>query len=188
MKKLKLLTVVGGTALALALGGKALAQPPGMDFQNMDPQQMMNDIQERINNSFREQMGVTNDAEWAIIETRIAAVSKARMATIADSGMMGGMMPGGPGGPGGGPGGPGGGPGGPGGGFAAMFGTPSPEAQALRQAVEQNAPPAQIHALLVKFQAARKVKEAAVTKAQADLKAVLTTRQEAIAVVGGLLE
>jgi hypothetical protein len=172
MKKLKLLAIVVGSALALSFGGTALAQPQGMDFQNMDPQQMMNMIQERINSSFRDQMNVTNDTEWAAIEQKIAAVTKARMATMADTGMMG-MMPGGRGGAGG---------------FASMFGTPSPETEALRRAVEDNAPPAQIHALLIKFQAARKQKEAAVTKAEAELKAILTPRQEAIAVVGGLVE
>ncbi len=161
-------------ALTFSLGGKALAQSQGMqgmNFQNMDPQQMMDMIQKRINDSLRERMAITNDAEWGIIEQRITAVTKARMATIADSGLMGGMPTGGRAA-----------------GFATMFGTPSPEAEALRKALEDNAPPAQVHTLLVKFQAARKEKEAAVTKAEADLKAVLTTRQEAIAVVSGLVE
>ena len=171
MKKLKQLVATAVITLTFSLGGKALAQPQGMNFQNMDPQQMMDMIQQRINSSLREQMGITNDAEWALIEQRITAVTKARMATVADSGLMGGMMPGGRAG-----------------GFAGMFGTPSPEAEALQKAVEGSAPPAQIHALLVKFQATRKEKQAAVAKAQAELKAVLTTRQEAIAVVSGLLE
>jgi hypothetical protein len=176
MKKLKSLVAATAVALIFLLDGKALAQPqggppPGMNFQNMDPQQMMDMIQERINSSLRERMAITNDAEWAIIEQRINAVTKARMATMADSGLMGGMMPGGRAG-----------------GFASMFGTPSPEAEALRRAVEDNAPPAQIHALLLKFQAARKEKEAAAAKAQAELKTVLTVRQEAIAVVSGLIE
>jgi hypothetical protein len=174
MKKLKLLASAAVLALTFLLGGKALAQPQGMqgmNFQNMDPQQMMDMIQKRINDTLRDRMAVTNDDEWSIIEQRITALTKARMATVADSGLMGGMPTGGRAG-----------------GFASMFGTPSPEAEALRKAIEDNAPPAQIHTLLVKFQTSRKEKEAAVTKAQAELKAVLTTRQEAIAVVSGLLE
>jgi hypothetical protein len=177
MKKLKQLMVMTATVLTLAPGGKALAQPQGMDFQNMDPQQMMSMIQERINSSFREQMAVTNDAEWAIIEERITAVTKARMATMADGGGMLGMggMPGGRRGGGG------------GGGFQAMFGQPSPEAQALQQAIDSNAPTAQIKTLIAKVQAVRKEKLAKLAKAQEDLRAVLTTRQEAIAIMGGLL-
>jgi hypothetical protein len=188
MKKLKLLMTVTAAAFALSFGGKVMAQPQGgfgggagIDFQNMDPQQIMNMMQQRINDSFREQMNVTNDAEWALIEEKISAVTKARLATVADGMMgMGGMRGGG--GFGGGRGGGGGG------GFQAIFGQPSPEAQALQQAIDSDAPGAQIHALLVKFQTVRKAKQEALAKVQDDLRSVLTTRQEGIAVLGGLLD
>ena len=39
-----------------------------MNFQNLDPQQIMQQIQQRLNDSYREQMDVTNDTEWALIE------------------------------------------------------------------------------------------------------------------------
>jgi hypothetical protein len=193
MKKLKLLMTVAAAAFALSLGGKACAQPQGgfgggpggagIDFQNMDPQQMMTMIQQRIDDSFREQMNVTNDADWALIEEKISAVTKDRLATVADGMMgMGGMRGGG--GFGGGRGGAGAG----GGGFQAIFGQPSPEAQALQQAVDSDAPAAQIHELLIKFQAVRKAKQEALAKVQDDLRSVLTTRQEGIAVLGGLLD
>jgi hypothetical protein len=177
MQKIKVLMAVATAALTLSLGGKALAQPQGMDFQNMDPQEIQKMIQQRMNDAYREQMGVTNDAEWTLVEERISAVSKARMATMADSGgMMGfGGMRGGSGG------------GGPGGGFRGMFGQPSAESQALQQAIEDNAPAAQLKTLIAKLQAVRKEKLAKLAKAQEDLRAVLTTRQEAIAVMGGLL-
>jgi hypothetical protein len=191
MKNLKLLMAVAAAAFALSFGGKVLAQPQGgfggpgagpggagIDFQNMDPQQMMTMIQQRIDDSFREQMNVTNDADWALIEEKISAVTKARLATAADA--MMGMRGGGFGGRRGGA--------GAGGGFQAIFGQPSPEAQALQQAVDSDAPGAQIHALLVKFQAVRKEKQAALEKAQDDLRSVLTTKQEGIAVLGGLLD
>jgi len=153
-----------------------------MDFQNMDPQEIQKMMQQRINESFREQMVVTNNAEWTLIEERITAVTKARTAMMADGGGMMGMggMRGGFG--------RGGGPGGGGGGFASMFGQPSPEAQALQKAIDDNAPAAQIKTLLAKFQEARKAKQNALTKAQEALRTVLTTRQEAIASLGGLLD
>lgn len=179
---------VAAAAFSLSLGGKALAQPQGgfgggggMDFQSMDPQEMMKQMQQRMNDAYREQMEVTNDTEWTLIEERISAVSQARMATMADGGGMGGMM--GMGGMRGGRGGGGGG----GGGFASMFGQPSAESQALQKAIEDKAPAAQLKTLIAKLQAVRKQKLAELAKAQEDLRAVLTTRQEAIAIMGGLL-
>lgn len=198
---------VAAAALMLTLGGNAFAQPdpggfggggpggpggggfggggPGGGFGgggNFDPAQIQEMMAQRINDSYREQMDVTNDTDWAIIAAKITAVTKARTALQADGGGggmmgMGGMMRGGRGGGGGG-----------GGGMAAIFGTPSPESQALQAAVEANAPAGQIKDLMAKFQAAREVKKAALAKAQEDLRSVLTTRQEAIAMLGGLLD
>jgi hypothetical protein len=150
---------------------------------NFDPAQMQEMMAQRINDSYREQMDVTNDTDWGIIAAKITAVTKARTALQADGGGggmmgMGGMMRGGRGGGGGGG----------GGGFAAMFGTPSPESQALQAAVDANAPAGQVKDLMAKFQATREVKKAALAKAQEDLRSVLTTRQEAIALLGGLLD
>ncbi len=195
MKKLQQLMAVAAMAFALSLGGIALAQPQdggggggfgggpggggfggGGGFQNMDPQQMQDMIAKRINDSYREQMDVTNDDEWAIIEAKITAVTKARTALIADGGGMMGMgalMRGGRGGGGG--------------GLARLFGTPSQESEALQKAIDDNAPAAQIKDLMTKFQAAHDAKQATLTKAQEDLRSVLTTRQEAIALLGGLL-
>ena len=193
MKRIQLILAVGAAALTLTLGGKALAQPQGfgggpggggMNFQNMDPQEIMKQLQQRINDSYREQMGVTNDTEWSLIEERITAVTKAATATMADGGGTGGMM--GMGGMRGGRGGGGGGGGG-GRGFGALFGQPSAESQTLQQAIDDNAPAAQIKTLIAKLQAVRKDKLAKLAKAQEDLRAVLTTRQEAIAIMGGLL-
>jgi hypothetical protein len=194
MKKIQLLMAIGAVALTLSLGGKALAQPQGfggggpgggMDFQNMDPQEIQKMIQQRMLDSYRDQMAVTNDTEWTLIAERITAVSQARTATMADGGGIGGMM--GFGGMRGGRGGGGPGGGGPGSGFANLFGQPSAESQALRQAIDDNAPAAQLKTLIAKLQAVRKDKLAKLAKAQEDLRAVLTTRQEAIAIMGGLL-
>ena len=60
-----------------------------------------------------------------------------------------------------------------------MFGQPSPEADALQKAVDDNAPAAQIKDLLAKYKASQKAKQAKLEAAQADLKNVLTVKQEA---------
>jgi len=91
---------------------------------------------------------------------------------------------GGPGGPGG-PGGFGGrgGPGGPGG----FEGQAGDEQLALQQAVSNNSPVPQIKDALVKFRAARKARQALLEAAQDNLRAVLTVKQEAQAVLMGIL-
>jgi hypothetical protein len=68
-----------------------------------------------------------------------------------------------------------------------MFGAPSPEMEALQTAIDNNAPAEQVKAALDKYRAARKAKEATLAAAQAELKKVLTGKQEAVAVVNGLL-
>ena len=122
-------------------------------------------------------MGVTNDVDWSLIVVKIAAVKKARTILMSYGGGMMGMvgMLGGFGG-------------GRDGGLQAMSGRTSPEAQALQQATDSDAPTAQTRNLLAQFRAARKEKQAALTKAQAELQSVLTMRQEAIATLGGLLD
>ena len=68
-----------------------------------------------------------------------------------------------------------------------MFGEPSPEADALQKAIDSKASKAEIKAALEKYLASRKANQAALEQAQADLRKVLTTRQEAIATLNGLL-
>lgn len=152
-------------------------QQNGMpQVQDMDPQQMQNAMHQRVNDSLRDQMGVTNDTEWSLIEEKINAVKKAQMAGLADSGMvemmslfgMGGGRRDGVG-------------------FPAMLGRPSPESEALRQAIDADAPTAQIKTLTAKIKVVRKEKLTKLAKAQEELRAVLTTRQEAIATIAGLL-
>ena len=92
-------------------------------------------------------------------------------------GMMGGF------GRGGGPGGPGGG----GGGRMGMFGQSSPEAEALQRAIDAKASKAETKAALEKYVAARQAKQDELKQAQENLRKVLTTRQEAIATLNGLL-
>jgi len=133
---------------------------------NFDPAQM----QERL----REQFGVTDDAEWTLISERLTKLNEIRRSA------GGGMGRGGPGGPGGGSGGPSsrGGRGGPSG---------NPEQDSLRAAITEKLPDAEVKSRLDRLREVRKQNEAKVAKAQEELRAVLSVRQEAVAVMFGLL-
>ncbi|MBE0544858.1 MAG: hypothetical protein IH623_26260 [Verrucomicrobia bacterium] len=197
MKKTNPWLIAVGAVLVLTAVGNLAAQTqpntnqnegrnPRPDWQNMDGQQMQQFIQRRMMETFRERLEVTDDAEWKIVEERLGRVTQARMATVADgAGMMGmGAMAFGRGGPGGRGGeAPGGGRG-----LGGLFGQPSAEAQALQQAIDAKAPAAEIKSKLAKLQEARQQKQASLLKAQDDLRKVLTQRQEAIAVLMGLLD
>lgn len=139
---------------------------------NFDPEQMRVRMMER----YREAFEVKDDAEWKLIEGRINKVNDSRR------GMAGGFgrMFGGPGGRGGGPGGPGGR-----GGFG---GEPNPDAEALQKALEAKASADEIKAKLAKYRESQKAKQAALEKAQAELRQVLSVKQEAQAVLMGLLQ
>ena len=65
---------------------------------------------------------------------------------------------------------------------------PSPEYTEMQKAIEEKAPADEIKAKLAKYREARKTKEAALEKAQEELRKALTPRQEAAAVLAGLLK
>ena len=67
-------------------------------------------------------------------------------------------------------------------------GQPGPELEALEKAIDDKAPADEVKAKLAKFRAARKAKEAALEKAQDELRQALSPRQEAGAVLAGLLK
>lgn len=139
---------------------------------NFDPAAM----QQRIMDRYQEQLGFTNDTEWDAVKPLVQKVMDARR-DVGFGGM--GRMFGGRnrGGQGGGQGGPGG-----------MFGQTSPEQEALQKALDDNAPSSQIKDLLAKYKASQKTKQAKLEAAQAELKAVLTTKQEAEATLLGLVQ
>ena len=68
-----------------------------------------------------------------------------------------------------------------------MGGANNPELDALQTAITDKAPDAEIKARLERLREVRKENEAKLTKAQEDLRAVLSVRQEATAVLAGLL-
>ena len=167
------LALTVGLAALLIGAGSAMAQGGGGGGGgrgNFDPAQ----FQERI----KERLEITNDVEWTAIQPLVEKVMQVRRETM--SGMRG------PGRRGGGGENAGGGPGGPGGrgGFGAAS---SPEADALQQSLDAKASADVLKAKLATFRDARKAKEAALAKAQEDLRKVLTVRQEATAALMGLL-
>lgn len=189
---LRLLSVAGLTAVLLTPSAFAQGQGqpnrdrgerPGQGERgNWDPEQMRQRMMERL----RDQLGVENDTEWELIESRLTKVTEARR--NLGTGAMGraaGAFGRGGGGPG-----------------AAgrpttdgqnrpnrnPFAANNPELEALQQAIESQASADQIKAKLIKYREAQQAREAALAKAQAELKEVLSLRQEAQAVVMGLLD
>lgn len=140
---------------------------------NWDPEQMRQRMMERI----REQLAVKDEAEWGVIESRIKKINDARSGMGRGFGGFGG--PGGPGGPGGRQ----GGRQGPGG-----FGQPNPDAEALQTALDSGASADDIKSKLTAYRAAAKQKEAQLEKAQDELRQLLSVKQEARAVLLGLLK
>lgn len=187
MKLSKILTVAS-LAVVLALSaGSLMAQENdgerqgrrnrdggqgGPDFRNMDPAQR----QQFMMDQTKQTLEITDDAEWKAIEPLVTKVMEARREQMAAN--FRGF---------GGRGGRGGGDNNDRGPRGGMFGTPSPEAEALQKAIDAKASNSEIKAALVKYEAARKAKQAALEKAQAELRKFLTPRQEAIAAMNGLL-
>jgi hypothetical protein len=148
---------------------------------NFSPEEM----RARMMDAIKEQLGVASDEEWAVISPRVTAVMELRQAAGGRGGMMAfrGMM-GGPGGnnqngqqngqngranrPG-------------------RFGPNNPEMDALQTAITDKAPDAEVKARLERLREVRKENDAKMTKAQEELRAVLSVRQEAVAVLYGLL-
>ncbi len=174
--------MAAGMTAFLGTATLALAQdnnnPGGQRGPRMDPAQM----QQRIMESAKERLEITDDSEWKAIQPLVQKVMDAQRAVMGDRvrGMFGGRR--GPGGPGGdnnnndrGPRGGG------------MFGTPSPEAETLQRAIDSKASANELKQALTKFVDARKARQADLEKAQAELRKVLTPRQEAIATLAGQL-
>jgi hypothetical protein len=127
-------------------------------------------MQQRMLDRVQEQLGFTNDTEWDAVKPLVQKVMDARR-DVGFGGMgrmFGGRNRGGNNGDQA--------------GAAARpnpFGQTSPELDALQKAIDDNAPSSQIKDLLAKYKTAQKGKQAKLEAAQADLKKVLTVKQEA---------
>jgi hypothetical protein len=164
---------------------------------NFDPAQFR---QMQLDNA-KEALEVTDDAEWNVLSAAIGKVYDAQQDVrssningfrgMRNRGQNGGGAGGGFGG--GGNGGAtnagGGGGGGQAGGRRGGFGgTPAPEIQALQDAIDNKASADEIKSKLAKVREVQKANEAKLEAAQADLLKLLTPRQEASAVLLGILK
>ncbi len=213
MKKLNQFLIVGGVALTLALSGVlVLAQVGGgggagggnggggnggggfggaggfrggngnfapggarRGGAGFDPSQMLPLFMEAI----RQHIEVANDDEWNVIEPRLekAVKLKIEVLTLGLDGLgdMFGQFGGG----------------GAGGGMmrlGGLMGDPDPSVEALKTALDNNAPTAELKAAMAKVREFRQQKRAALAKAQQDLKDILSIRQEATLLRVGLLD
>ena len=137
---------------------------------NFDPAQMQQRMLDRVKEQFK-----SSDEEWKAIEPLVSKVNEARMASAAGGmrGMMGRNRGGGQGGQGGAP----------------RFGPePSAEETALSDAIEKDAAKDDLKAKMAAFRKAKAAKEAELKTAQENLKKVLTTKQEAVALEMGLVQ
>jgi hypothetical protein len=184
----------GGGGFGGGPGGGGFGGGPGGGGGNFDPTQMMQQMQQAMADQQRQQLEITNDAEWTVIQAAIQKVTDARAQLNAGTGGgMGGMF--GMGGRRGGGGGGGGGFGGPGGGgqggrmnMPGMANVqPDPAAEALQKDIDANASNDQLKAAIAKLLDSRKQKQATLDKAVADLRNLLSVRQEAIAYTMGLI-
>ena len=87
MKHLRPAIISTGCALALLLASSLAAQNNfgggaqglgGMDWQNMDPQQIQEMIRQRMMEGYRTQLEIENAAEWQVIEERLNKVLQAQ--------------------------------------------------------------------------------------------------------------
>lgn len=150
---------------------------------NFDPEEM----RKRFSGMLKEQFQVESADEWAIIEERMRKVQELRAATGSGGmGALGALAGNRSRRQGNGDNAPGqGGAGGRRGGFMGM--QSSPESEALATALKNNSSPADIQERLTRLRESRKANEAKLAQAQEDLRAVLNVRQEAVAVLMGLL-
>jgi hypothetical protein len=127
---------------------------------------------------YKEQLEVKNDDEWKVISGLIEKVTTAQRETRI--GGFGGRGRGGAGGDTAATGG--------GNNRNPFGGEPNVDAEALQKALEAKASSDEIKAKLAKLREVQKEKEAKLAKAQDELRKVLSVRQEATAVMMGLLK
>jgi len=165
--------LAGVSALVLAGSNQLMAQGGGGGGGgrgNFDPAQM----QQRMMDRTIETLGITDEAEKKAISEKLSKVmTLQREATMGGMGMMGGARRGGTAA---------------GTTDAATPARPTnPTRVALDTAIESG-DAAAIKTALAAFRADRATKQAALEAAQADLKKLLTTKQEAIGVRSGWLK
>ena|SRR5437667_1385542 len=151
---------------------------------NFDPAQ----FRQRQMENFRDRLEVKSDESWNKIEPLIGKVMDAQRDARMGMGFGFGGQRGGRGGRGGADGGANGDQANNNPNRNRFGGPPSPETEALQKAMDDKAPADEIKSKLAKVRETRKAKEAALDKAQDELRKALSPRQEAGAVLAGLLK
>lgn len=139
-----------------------VAEPANRKASRPNPAELEQRNQEKL----RERLNVTDDAEWAIILERIRRVDELRRTpwSSAPAPRAASLPP-----------------------EKAKRTTQAPEQAALRSALADNLPDAEIRLRLARAHELHEQHQARLAQAQASLRAVLTVRQEAVAVTYGLL-
>ena len=144
--------------------------PGGPGGQRTTPEEM----RKRMTDRLRDLMEVKDDAEWQLLEPRIQKVMEINRDTRFSSMSILFSQPGEN----------------RDGGKSSRFGGGStpPEVDDLRKAIEGKAGEGDVKVRLERLREARKSKEAAIEQAQDELRKLLTAKQEAVAVLVGLLK
>ena len=119
----------------------------------------------RTMTKLRERMAITDDSEWQVIYERIARVEEARRGLNLNARPAPN----------------------PNAEKSRRGNSATPERDALREAINDKLPDAEVKARLAQAHRAYLQREQALASAQADLRAVLTVQQEAVAVMFGVL-
>ena len=179
MKMNQLLTICGIAAALFLSAGSVSAQTNNDNAGgggNTDP------AQQRFMGRVHDGLGFTNETDWNAVQPLVQKVFDAQRDVIRSGGMSR-VIPGNRGGNGtnananvrsG--------------ARSVSFGQPSPEAQALQKAIDDNAPDSQIDAALTKYKASQKAKQANLVQAQENLRKSLNKKQEAQATLLRLLD
>jgi hypothetical protein len=182
MKRFNRVVVLAGVIAALGLTtGNLAAQGQGRGNFNAE------EFRQRMMERMRERLEVKSDDEWKVIEQRLGKVMDAQRETRAGIG-FGGFGGGGRGPRPEGDNNAGGDNNNRRGGRGGFGGEPSAEVKALEDAITAKASNDELKAKMAKIREARKEKEAALEKAQDDLRKVVNTRQEAQLVLAGMLK
>ena len=189
MMKMNQCLVMAGMAAMLVSSTVQAQDRTDRGRGNFDPAQM----RERRMEALKDRLEIKDDTEWKALQPLIQKVMDVQQQMFADrirSEFRGGFTRGDRGGDNRGPENRSSDNGGDQGRrFRGGFGggEPSAEAQALEKAIEAKASNSELKAAIAKLQESRKTKQSELEKAQADLRKVLSVRQEAILTSSGLL-
>lgn len=150
-----------------ALGDAAPERAPKREAGGADngPKRDQAGPNSRTMTKLRERMEIKDDAEWQVIYERIARVEEAKRGLNINARPAPN----------------------PNAEKSRRSNSATPERDALREAINDKLPDAEVKARLAQAHRVYLQREQALTQAQADLRAVLTVQQEAVAVIFGIL-